>query len=94
MPQLADAANKQINALQPKDAASLAKWREVVGGAVESIVGGSMPAKSDLEIKPNGEGRSWDVHAVRGATAIRPAARNCRWSCCSRKTGTGGPRFG
>jgi len=47
---LAYAAQKQLDAIQPMDAASLGKWREVVGGAFESIVGGSLPAKSDLEL--------------------------------------------
>jgi hypothetical protein len=48
--ELADAAQKQLYAIAPKDAGSLAKWREVVGGAFESIIGGSVPAKSDLEL--------------------------------------------
>ncbi|HMC10240.1 MAG TPA: acetylxylan esterase, partial [Pirellulaceae bacterium] len=47
---LAEASRRQFDALQPRDGASLAKWREVVGGAVETIVGGMLPAKSDLEI--------------------------------------------
>ena len=49
--QLAEASQKQIEELVPKDAAGLAKWREIVGGAVETIVGGSLPAESDFEIK-------------------------------------------
>src|SRR5437773_5846323 len=48
--QLADASQKQLDALVPKNTDSLAKWREVVGGAFETIIGGSLPAKSDLEI--------------------------------------------
>jgi hypothetical protein len=47
---LAEASQQQLDGLAPKDAASLAKWREVVGGAVESIVGGDLPAKGDLAI--------------------------------------------
>jgi hypothetical protein len=46
--QLAEASQKQLDALAPKDSASLSKWREVVGGAFESIIGGDLPAKSDL----------------------------------------------
>jgi hypothetical protein len=49
--QLAEASKKQLEALVPKDEKSLAKWREVVGGAIETIVGGSLPAESDFEIK-------------------------------------------
>jgi len=52
---LAYAADQQLDALQPKDAASLAKWREVVGGAFETIIGGSVPAKSDLELDEKGK---------------------------------------
>ena len=37
--------------LEPKDAASLAKWREVVGGGVEAILGRGLPAASDLEFE-------------------------------------------
>jgi len=52
--QLAEAAKKQLDGLTPKDAASLAKWREVVGGAFETIIGGSLPAKSDLLMEAQG----------------------------------------
>jgi hypothetical protein len=47
---LVESSQKQLDALRPKDAASLAKWREVVGGAFETILGGSLPAKSDLDL--------------------------------------------
>jgi hypothetical protein len=47
---LAEASRRQLEAMQPRDAGSLAKWREAVGGAVEALVGGALPAKSDLEI--------------------------------------------
>src|SRR5262245_2634879 len=48
--QLAEASQKQLDTLVPKDAASLAKWRDVIGGAFESIIGGDLPAKSDLAL--------------------------------------------
>src|SRR5205814_8696671 len=47
--QLADAAKKQLDALAPEDAASLAKWREVVGGAFETIIGGTLTDRGDLD---------------------------------------------
>lgn len=47
--QLADAAGKQLQSLEPRDTAGVAKWREVVGGAVETLVGRGAPAASDLE---------------------------------------------
>jgi len=53
--QLADAAQRQLDAMQPKDAASLNKWREVIGGALETIVGGSVSDKSDLELDEKGK---------------------------------------
>jgi hypothetical protein len=49
--QLAEASQKQIDMLVPKDAAGLAKWREVIGGAVETIVGGNLPERNDLDVK-------------------------------------------
>jgi len=48
--QLAGTSKKQLESLEPTDASSLEKWREVVGGAFETIVGGALPARSDLEI--------------------------------------------
>jgi hypothetical protein len=47
--QLHDAAQQQLAAIRPTDAGSLAKWREVVGGAAEAILGRGLPAKNDLE---------------------------------------------
>jgi hypothetical protein len=49
--QLADASQKQLETLLPKNATGLAKWRETVGGAIETIVGGNMPTREDFEIK-------------------------------------------
>jgi len=51
---LNDAAQKQLASLQPKDTDSLAKWREVVGGAFETIIGGGLPAASDLRMEASG----------------------------------------
>lgn len=44
-----DDAQKQLAAIVPKDQAGLAKYREVVGGAFEAILGRSLPAAADLE---------------------------------------------
>jgi hypothetical protein len=49
--QLAEAAGRQLAALAPQDAASLGKWREVVGGAFATILGGELPAAGDLAIE-------------------------------------------
>ncbi|MAR09984.1 MAG: acetylxylan esterase [Blastopirellula sp.] len=45
---LSDESDKQIAALQPKDEASLVKYREVVGGAFETIIGRGVPAYEDI----------------------------------------------
>ncbi|MFO0885530.1 MAG: acetylxylan esterase [Pirellulales bacterium] len=43
------ASEKQLAALAPKDAASLAKWKEVVGGGYRAIVGRDLPNSKDIE---------------------------------------------
>jgi Acetyl esterase (deacetylase) len=44
-----DDAQQQLAALTPKDSASLAKWREVVGGGVAAILGRDFPQAGDVE---------------------------------------------
>ena len=46
--ELALAADKQLQAIAPRDQETLAKWREVVGGAIETIAGGKLPAKGEI----------------------------------------------
>ena len=46
---LADDASRQIAALAPKDKASLATYRQVVGGAVDTLVGRELPAAGAIE---------------------------------------------
>jgi hypothetical protein len=53
--QLHEAAQQQLAALQPTDSSSLAKWREVVGGAAEAILGRGLPAAKDLEFEKTEE---------------------------------------
>jgi len=48
-------AARQIAALTPKDAASLAKYREVVGGAVDVMIGHGPPAAGTVEFEKTGE---------------------------------------
>jgi hypothetical protein len=45
-----DDAQQQLAALTPKDAASLAKWREVAGGGVAAILGRELPKAKDVEL--------------------------------------------
>ena len=44
-----DDTNRQITAMLPQDAASLARWREVLGGGVSTLIGRSLPAASEVE---------------------------------------------
>ncbi|MCI0360730.1 MAG: acetylxylan esterase [Planctomycetaceae bacterium] len=46
-----DDAQQQLAAIAPKDSASLAKWREVVGGGVAAIVGRDFPKADDVEFE-------------------------------------------
>ena len=46
---LATASDKQIAALTPHDADSLQKYREVIGGAFEAIIGRSVPDYDDIK---------------------------------------------
>jgi hypothetical protein len=48
---LAEAARTQLESLAPSDAVSLAKWREVVGGAFETIIGRGLPAQGEVEFE-------------------------------------------
>ncbi|GIW81436.1 MAG: acetylxylan esterase [Gemmatales bacterium] len=47
--QIDEASNKQIAALTPKDEQSLARYRTVIGGAVDIIIGRALPKSSDLD---------------------------------------------
>jgi dienelactone hydrolase len=44
-----DDAEKQLAALTPKDEKSLRQFREVVGGAVDAMIGRGLPAATDVE---------------------------------------------
>ncbi|MCA9143185.1 MAG: acetylxylan esterase [Planctomycetales bacterium] len=46
---MAEQSDKQIAALAPKDAKSLQKFREVIGGAFQSIIGRGVPAFDDIQ---------------------------------------------
>lgn len=46
---MTDDAQKQIAALTPSDSNSLAQFREIVGGAFDSIIGRGLPKAGDIE---------------------------------------------
>jgi dienelactone hydrolase len=47
--QMTEASDRQISALTPSDATSLARFREVVGGGVDILIGRELPAADSLE---------------------------------------------
>jgi hypothetical protein len=49
---LADSTQKQIDALTPKDEASLAEYRRVGGGAMEVMIGSGLPAEDLIDGSP------------------------------------------
>ncbi len=48
-------SQQQLAAMTPKDEASLAKYREIVGGGVKSILACSLPAAEDIEYENTGK---------------------------------------
>ncbi|HEY2841128.1 MAG TPA: acetylxylan esterase, partial [Pirellulales bacterium] len=52
---MTEASDQQLAQLEPKDAASLAGFREIVGGAFDVIVGRSLPAADSVQLKSVGE---------------------------------------
>jgi hypothetical protein len=53
--QLADSSQRQLETLVPNETQSLAKWKELVGGAFETIIGRGLPAASELEFEKSEE---------------------------------------
>lgn len=52
---IAEASDKQIAEMAPKDAASLAKYREVIGGAFDVLIGHGLPAAGAVEFEKTQE---------------------------------------
>ena len=52
---LTTAANEQIAALKPTDETSLAKYREVIGGAIDTLVGRGLPPAGSVEFAMTSE---------------------------------------
>ena len=69
---LAEMSQQQLAALAPKDAASLAKWRETIGGAAEVLVGHGLPAAGDLEFAKTEEVTKGDNLCRIGLLRNRP----------------------
>lgn len=58
---MSETAARQRAALRPKDEASLAEYRRVVGTALRVMAGDEWPAGGDVEIKPIGQVKAGDM---------------------------------
>ncbi len=67
-----DDAEVQLAAMAPKDQASLAKWREVVGGGVAAIVGRDLPAAGDVELEKSEKTDLGDYFRFVGVVRNKP----------------------
>ncbi|MDX1946418.1 MAG: acetylxylan esterase [Pirellulaceae bacterium] len=70
---LTDDAQKQLAAIRPRDAASLAQWRAVAGGGIDAILGRGLPAAGDLEFEKTEE--TGQGNYIRFAGLLRNKAR-------------------
>jgi dienelactone hydrolase len=52
--QMSEASDRQIAALTPSDATSLARFREVVGGGVDVLIGRKLPASDQVQFEATG----------------------------------------
>ena len=59
-------SRKQMVALVPTDADSLARYREIVGGAVDVMIGRGLPASGAIELDPQPKEVFGDYAMVRG----------------------------
>lgn len=66
-------SDRQIAELTPKDPASLAKYREVIGGAVDAIVGRGLPAPGEVAGEPVGEREAEGYRERRLLIRYKPA---------------------
>jgi hypothetical protein len=67
------ASDQQMAALAPTDPASLAKYRQVAGGAVDVIVGRGLPAASDIQYDMIGEEERGDYMEFTTLLGYKPA---------------------
>ncbi len=72
---LTEASDKQINALQPKDAKSLEEYRHVIGTALRVMVNDTLPDSKDVEAKEVGDKEEHDGLTMRRYLLGRKGAR-------------------
>lgn len=65
-------SDKQIAALAPTDEASLARYREIVGGAVDTLIGRGLPVAGAVEYSQTGEADRGDYFQFHGLLSHKP----------------------
>ncbi len=91
---MTEESDRQIAALTPSDATTLAKFRETVGGGVDVLIGRGLTPAEQLEFEVIGEEPQGEVVTKRGLLRNKRTARNCPSSCCTRRIGTSASWFG
>ena len=66
-------ADRQIAALTPSDSASLARFREVVGGGVDVVIGRALPAADDLSFQQQREEDLGEYTQLKALVRNKPA---------------------
>ncbi len=72
---MTDASDKQISALQPKDAKSLDEYRRVIGTALRVMVNDTLPTAADVESKEVGDKEEHDGTTMRRYLLGRKGAK-------------------
>ena len=80
-------ADRQIGAVAPSDSASLARFREIVGGGVDVLIGRGLTPADGLEYEAVTKSDS-GAYTVTGAyCGTNPARKRSRCWCCTPRTG-------
>lgn len=69
---MTEETQRQIAALTPSDAASLARFREVIGGGVDVVIGRSLPPAAELEFEQTAETSAGDYVQRLGLLRNKP----------------------
>lgn len=67
-----DDAQQQLAALKPTDASSLRRYREVVGGATDALIGRNLPAAADVEFEQLDKSDEGDYLTISGLLRNKP----------------------
>jgi hypothetical protein len=84
-----EASQKQLEAMRPKDYESLAKYRVILGGAIDIMVGRGLPKSEDVENWSCWSNRrKKDTSSSWGCCGTTRTAKKCRPCSSSPTTGT------